>query len=36
LAPAPGPTAGLAWALHVAVDRALGFGLRTPAGDQRA
>lgn len=29
-------TAGLAWALHVAVDRALGFGLRTPAGDQRA
>jgi hypothetical protein len=27
---------GLAWALHIAIDRALGFGLRTPDGFQRA
>src|SRR5690348_16636217 len=26
---------GLAWATHVAVDRALGYGLRTPEGYQR-
>ena len=25
----------LAWALHVAVDRTVGYGLRTPAGFQR-
>lgn len=25
----------LAWAVHVAVDRAVGYGLRTPAGFQR-
>lgn len=34
-----GPSAGVAaaaWGLHIAVDRALGFGLRTRAGDQRA
>jgi Domain of unknown function (DUF4260) len=28
--------AGLAWAFHVALDRALGYGLRTPDGFQRA
>jgi hypothetical protein len=27
---------GLAWALHVALDRAVGYGLRTPDGFQRA
>ena len=27
---------GLAWALHVALDRALGYGLRTHDGFQRA
>jgi hypothetical protein len=27
--------AGLAWAAHVAVDRAAGYGLRTPEGFQR-
>ena len=26
---------GLAWATHIAVDRALGYGLRTPEGYQR-
>ena len=26
---------GLTWAFHIALDRALGFGLRTPAGFQR-
>jgi Domain of unknown function (DUF4260) len=26
---------GLAWCLHVSVDRALGYGLRTPDGFQR-
>jgi hypothetical protein len=26
---------GLSWATHIAVDRALGFGLRTPDGFQR-
>jgi hypothetical protein len=26
---------GLAWAFHIVLDRALGFGLRTPAGFQR-
>ena len=25
----------LAWALHVAIDRAVGYGLRTPDGFQR-
>jgi hypothetical protein len=32
-----GPTAqviGLAWAAHIAVDRAVGYGLRTPEGFQ--
>ena len=28
--------AGLAWASHVALDRAVGYGLRTPEGYQRA
>jgi hypothetical protein len=28
-------TGGLAWLAHVAVDRAAGFGLRTPQGFQR-
>lgn len=27
--------AALAWALHIAVDRCLGYGLRTPEGFQR-
>jgi uncharacterized protein DUF4260 len=27
--------AGLAWALHVALDRTVGYGLRTPEGFQR-
>lgn len=27
--------AGLAWAAHIAFDRSLGFGLRTPQGFQR-
>jgi uncharacterized protein DUF4260 len=27
--------AGLAWCAHIAVDRSLGFGLRTPEGFQR-
>jgi hypothetical protein len=27
--------AALAWALHIALDRALGYGLRTPEGFQR-
>ncbi|HEU0334985.1 MAG TPA: DUF4260 family protein [Gaiellaceae bacterium] len=27
--------AALAWALHVAIDRAVGYGLRTPEGFQR-
>ena len=26
---------GLAWAFHIALDRALGYGLRTPDGFQR-
>jgi Domain of unknown function (DUF4260) len=26
---------GLAWALHIALDRAVGYGLRTPDGFQR-
>jgi hypothetical protein len=26
----------LAWALHIAIDRAVGYGLRTPDGFQRA
>ena len=28
--------AGLAWALHIAIDRAVGYGLRSPDGFQRA
>ena len=28
--------AAIAWAFHVALDRALGYGLRTPEGFQRA
>jgi hypothetical protein len=28
--------AGLAWGLHVALDRAVGYGLRTPDGFQRS
>lgn len=32
---APATAAALAWTLHIGVDRALGFGLRTRAGDQR-
>lgn len=28
--------AGLAWIAHISFDRSLGFGLRTPAGFQRA
>jgi hypothetical protein len=28
-------TAALAWALHIAVDRAAGYGLRDRAGDRR-
>jgi uncharacterized protein DUF4260 len=28
--------AALAWAVHVSVDRAVGYGLRTPEGFQRA
>jgi hypothetical protein len=28
--------AGLAWSAHIAFDRSLGFGLRTPEGFQRA
>jgi len=36
LAAGPGAlTAALAWALHIAIDRACGYGLRTRAGDQR-
>jgi Domain of unknown function (DUF4260) len=31
----PWLVAGLAWAAHVAFDRALGYGLRDPAGFQR-
>ena len=27
---------GLAWVAHIALDRSLGFGLRTPEGFQRA
>jgi hypothetical protein len=27
--------AALAWALHVSLDRAIGYGLRTPEGFQR-
>ena len=34
LAPALAPLA-LGWAVHVAVDRACGYGLRTSAGFQR-
>jgi hypothetical protein len=26
---------GLAWAFHIALDRSLGYGLRTPNGFQR-
>src|SRR4051812_9202523 len=28
--------AGLAWGVHVALDRSVGYGLRTPEGFQRA
>lgn len=28
--------AGLAWALHIAIDRTVGYGLRSPDGFQRA
>jgi hypothetical protein len=31
----PWLVAGLAWATHIAFDRALGYGLRDPAGFQR-
>lgn len=37
-APALGPaalTAALAWGLHIAIDRSVGYGLRDRAGDQR-
>jgi uncharacterized protein DUF4260 len=27
--------AALAWAVHVSLDRAIGYGLRTPEGFQR-
>jgi uncharacterized protein DUF4260 len=37
LAFVPGLLVGaLAWALHIAIDRAVGYGLRTPDGFQRA
>jgi hypothetical protein len=29
------PAAALAWAVHVSLDRAIGYGLRTPDGFQR-
>lgn len=32
---APARAAAIAWALHIAIDRTLGYGLRTRAGDQR-
>jgi hypothetical protein len=35
LVPAWTLVAGLAWLAHVAVDRAVGYGLRTPEGLQR-
>ena len=28
--------AGVAWVAHIAIDRAVGYGLRTPEGFQRA
>jgi hypothetical protein len=33
---APWLAGALAWATHVAIDRAVGYGLRTPDGFQRA